>query len=98
MRYPFLFCIAAWLLCCIPARAANKIVFDAAGNMVVNGETTFPISVALPPPPDGKTETGKDAFAELSDAGVEFFRVPPPDKWDDAGEATMSQYLDIAAA
>ena len=97
MRFAIIIAATACLICST-AHAANKITFDSAGNLVVNGETMFPISIALPPPPDGKTPDGKDAYAELYDSGVMFFRVPPPDKWDDAGEATIARYLDVAAA
>lgn len=98
MRFAFFCCVSVCLLCCLSARAANKVTFDPAGDIVINGEPMFAISVALPPPPDGKTEDGKDAYAELYDGGVRFFRIPPPEKWDDAGEAMIEKYLDVAAA
>jgi hypothetical protein len=96
MRYTAMYYLAAVMMFCASAHAANKVSFNAAGDMVINGETTFPISVALPPPPDGKTPTGKDAFAELHDGGVTLIRVPPPEKWDEAGEAMISQNLAAA--
>ena len=85
-------------LCVIPAHAATKITFESAGTMSIDGKPTFVISFTFPPPLDGKTPDGKDAWTELRDAGGNFVRVPPPEKWDDAGEAHIRAYLDAAAA
>ena len=87
------------MLCCAAAaQGATKISFDHSGVLSVDGKPRFVISVALPPPPDGTTPNGKNAYAELRDAGVNYMRVPPPQAWDDAGIAFVETYLDAAAA
>src|SRR4051812_23572731 len=74
-------------LCVTPCFAGTKITFDDSGVMAIDGKRTFVISVTMPPPPDGKTPEGKDAYAELRDAGVNFMRIPPPEQWNDSGLA-----------
>jgi hypothetical protein len=51
-------------------QAATRITFDDAGTMSIDGRKTFVISFAMPPP-DDKTPDGKDAYADLRDAGEE---------------------------
>src|SRR5690349_8300762 len=60
-----------------PLHAASKITFDSNGVMEIDGKKTFAISFAMSPPPGGKTPEGKDAFAELRDAGANYVRVSP---------------------
>ena len=67
------------------AFGTTKVSFDAANNPVINGKTIFPISVAVLPPVDGKTPSGKSAWQEFSQAGVTFARVAPGDYWDKHG-------------
>jgi hypothetical protein len=58
----------AILLICSCVQAATRITFDDAGTMSIDGRKTFVISFAIPPP-DDKTPDGKDAYADLRDAG-----------------------------
>src|SRR5439155_9830887 len=69
--------------------------------MEIDGKRTFVFSFSLPPPPGGKTPDGKDAFAELHDAGVNFMRIRPttgPEKFTEADIRTIRPWLDAAAA
>src|SRR5438132_1645748 len=59
------------------ALGATKVSFDAADNLVIDGKTVFPISVAVLPPVDGKTPSGEAAWKEFADAGVNFARIGP---------------------
>ncbi|HEY7118378.1 MAG TPA: hypothetical protein VH475_17445 [Tepidisphaeraceae bacterium] len=68
------------------------------GALLVNGRPVFPIGFTMPPPPDGKTPDGKDAIAELADAGATFLRTGPMGApWDEQTIAREVQYLDAAA-
>jgi hypothetical protein len=77
----------------------TTVAFDAANNLVINGKTIFPISVAVLPPVDGKTPSGKSAWQEFREAGVNFARVAPGDfadvhVWNAAGLQTARAYMD----
>src|SRR4051812_8511999 len=88
----------AMLLAVSLAHGGTKITFDDSGVMSVGGKKTFVVSFALPPPPDGKTPAGTDAFAELRDAGANYMRLPAvKESWDDEQIATVRGYLDAAA-
>ncbi len=85
------------------AFGTTKVSFDAANTAVINGKTTFPISLAVLPPVDGKTPTGESAWQEFSRAGVNFARVAPGDYWDKhgwnaEGLRVAGKYLDQLAA
>src|SRR5205809_3935062 len=86
--------LAAW------AEAGTKVTFDENGVMEVDGKKTFVISFSIPPPPGGKTPDGKDAFAELAEAGTTFMRVRPttgPQDYTESGIRTIKAWLDEAA-
>jgi len=82
------------------AAGPTKVSIDAANNLVINGKTTFPISVSVLPPVDGKTPSGKSAWREFRDGGVNFARIGPADYkekvhvWNDAGLKTARAYMD----
>src|SRR5207248_11650164 len=83
------------------ARAGTKVTLDENGVIQIDGKKTFVFSFSLPPPPDGKTPEGKDAFAELKDAGVNFMRIRPttgPEDFSEAGIRTIGSWLDSAAS
>ena len=85
------------------AFATTKVTIDAANNLVIDGKTVFPISVAVLPPVDGKTPSGKSAWQEFHEAGVNFARVAPGDYWDKhgwnpEGLRVAGQYMDQLAA
>src|SRR3954466_6440721 len=52
-----------------------KVVVLPSGGLKVGSKTLFPIGISLPPPPGGKTPSGRDGLAELAAAGVTFVRT-----------------------
>jgi hypothetical protein len=88
----------------VTAVAATHVTFDANGVCEIDGAKTFVLSFALPPPADGKTPEGKNAWQELEDAGATFARIAPQ-KWpteeeqgSPAAMARLKNWLDAAAA
>jgi hypothetical protein len=82
---------------------ATKVSIDPNGNLIINGKTIFPISVAVLPPVDGKTPTGGSAWEEFHEAGVNFARVAPGDVWDEhvwnsKGLQVARKYMDQLAS
>jgi len=76
-----------------PFCSASKISFDSNGVMEIDGKTTFVISFAMSPPPGGKTPQGKDAFAELRDAGANYIRVSPNSEYEkDVSDKVITFY------
>ncbi len=81
------------------AFGTTTVSFDAANNLVINGKTIFPISVAVLPQADGKTPSGKSAWQEFREAGVNFARIGPADykegvhAWNDEGLKAASTYM-----
>ncbi len=54
----------------------SAVPIDAAtGCLVVNGQKIFPIGLSEAPPPDGQTPDGRNAWAEVADAGANFIRT-----------------------
>jgi hypothetical protein len=99
--------LLAWLLssllACSAFAASHKITFDSSDVCEVDGQKMFPLSVAVLPPPDGKTPDGKSAWQEFIDGGVNFARIAPGDYWekhvwDNAGLDVAAQYMDQFAA
>src|SRR5436309_2183658 len=90
---------ATILLACSLSLGATKITFDANRVMEVDGKKTFVVSFSLPPPADGKTPDGKDAFAELKDAGANYMRIGIGEKgaWNDQTIREVDAKLDVAA-
>ena len=65
----------------------------------INGKKIFATSVAVLPPPDGKTPDGKSAWQEFADGGVNLARIVPSVSgesygWTDKGYELARQYLD----
>jgi hypothetical protein len=50
------------------------VPIDATGCLVVGGRKVFPLGLSEAPPPDGQTRDGRNAWAEISSAGVNFIR------------------------
>src|SRR3954467_6785038 len=106
-RHSFLLLtFTAIVLTAARSHAGNKIAFDENGVLEINGKKMFVISVAVPPPPDGKTPEGKEAFAELKDGGCNYMRVTqrkrdddpgPKPGWTPAGFEEMQKNLDALA-
>jgi hypothetical protein len=78
-----------------------SVTVDPTGALVVDGKKVFPLGVSLPPPVDGKTPDGKDAWQELKNGGVSFVRTGRAN-WDaqqiDAQIAAEKTLEDAAAA
>ena len=74
------------LLCLLApfAARANKAILNADGVLEIDGRKIFVIGFTAAPPPDGKTPSGKDAYAELAEAGATFVRSGPEQPWTEA--------------
>src|SRR5690348_8568521 len=46
----------------------------ATGNLLVNGQAVLPLGLSDPPPLGSTAPNGRDAWAEIGDAGVNFVR------------------------
>ena len=57
------------------AAQGTKVVVNPDRVIEINGKKVFPIGFCLPPPCDGKTPDGKEAYAELKDAGANFLQT-----------------------
>lgn len=62
----------------------------------IDGKKVFPIGFTSPPPPDGKTPSGKNGIQELADTGATFLRTGKG-KWDKEEIAYEQKYEDAAA-
>ena len=97
-------CLFSSLFTCSAIAASHKITFDSSNVSEVDGQKMFALSVAVLPPPDGKTPNGKSAWEELSDGGVNFARIGPADAavdvhtWNDAGLQMADAYMKQLAA
>lgn len=76
---------------------ANKAVVNPDGVLEINGKKIFVIGFTAAPPADGKTPSGKEAFAELADAGATFVRFGPDQPWSDARFELEQKFEDAAA-
>ena len=47
---------------------------SATGCLVIGGSKVFPIGLSEAPKPEGQTQDGRNAWAEIADAGVNFIR------------------------
>src|SRR6266545_6442533 len=52
----------------------STVAIDATGSLVIDGQTVFPIGLSEAPASDGQTREGRNAWAEVSSAGVNFVR------------------------
>jgi hypothetical protein len=79
------------------ASFANKASVNADGVLEIDGKKIFVIGFTAGPPADGKTPGGKDAFAELAEAGATFVRFGPDQPWSDARLEAEQKFADAAA-
>jgi len=80
-----------------PALSA-KCIINEDMVFVIDGKKVFPIGFTMPPPPAGKTPTGKNAIDELHDAGATFLRTGVMGtNWDEATFDLQQKWLDAAA-
>jgi hypothetical protein len=80
----------------------SAVSIDAAtGSLVIAGQKVFPIGLSEAPQPDGQTPDGRNAWAEVSSAGVNFVRSGLR-QWNlaqiDAQIAAERARMDTAAA
>ena len=68
------------------------------GNIVSGGKAIFPLGLSDPPPVDGKTPSGGDAWAEIAGAGINFARHYDPWSASSAVEQMVNvrHKLDVA--
>ncbi len=77
MRLRFAWAVAAIVLLSWRGSVGAKITFDENGVLQIDGRKTFVVSFGMPPPAAGKTPEGKDALAELHEAGANYMRIAP---------------------
>ena len=80
-----------------PDALANRSTINPDGVLEIDGKKIFVIGFTAAPPADGKTPTGKDAFAELADAGATFVRFGPDQPWSDTRLEEEQKFEDAAA-
>jgi hypothetical protein len=70
----------------------------STGNLISGGKAIFPLGLSDPPPVDGKTPSGGDAWAEIAAAGVNFVRHYDPWAASSAAEQLLNvrHKLDVA--
>jgi hypothetical protein len=90
------FTAALSLLAAVTAQA-NKAILNADSVLEIDGKKIFVIGFNAAPPPDGKAPNGKDAFAELADAGATFVRAGPEQPWSEARFEQERKCEDTAA-
>src|SRR6266567_7218856 len=88
---------AALLLVTICPALANKVLINSDSVLEIDGKKIFVICFTVAPPADGKAPNGKNAIAELADAGATFLRAGPERPWSEARFKQEQQYEDAAA-
>lgn len=77
---------------------ASKAYIDSDQVLVIDSKKVFPIGFTMPPPVDGKAPNGRNATAELADAGATFLRTGPMGHdWDNESIREAKKCLDAAA-
>ena len=84
MKTPCLWFTAALSLLATLTVQANKAILNADDVLEIDGQKVFVIGFTAGPSSDGKAPNGKDAFAELADAGATFVRAGPEQPWSEA--------------
>lgn len=77
---------------------ASVAVLNDDGVLVINGKKVLPIGFTHAPPPDGKTQAGKNALEELADAGATFVRAGPFGSAWNAEKFATEKAMENAAA
>src|SRR5436309_5781652 len=79
----------------------SVVAIDSTGSIVVDGQKVFPVGLSEAPQPDGQTPGGRNAWAEVANAGVNFVRSGLRE-WNlqqiDAQIAAERARMDAAAA
>jgi hypothetical protein len=72
--------------------AASHVAINEDMVLVIDNRKVFPIGFTMPPPADALAPNGKNAIAELSDAGATFLRTGVMGKaWDDGGHRARKE-------
>ncbi len=81
----------------LAAAAPAQSLIDDQMVLHIGGRTVFPIGFTMPPPPGGKTPSGRNAIEELASAGATFMRTGAMGgPWDKATIEREQQWLDAA--
>ncbi len=81
------------------ADGPRHVTIRADNVILIDGAPVFPIGFTKAPPPDGKTPSGSDAYAELKTLGTIFHRCgPPPKGWNAESQAELDHIMDRSAA
>src|SRR5690349_11755903 len=82
-----------------PQVSAANVEINADGVLLVDGRKVFPIGLTMPPAFDAKGPSGKHAYAELREAGINIIRTGPTAgaAWNDQTLVTELKYQDAAA-
>jgi hypothetical protein len=86
------------LLPCLISARGNQAIINGDGVLEIDGKKVFPIGFTTSPSPETTTPHGKNAVAELADAGATFLRAGPLGApWDDTRIQAEQQMEDAAA-
>jgi hypothetical protein len=92
------FCVAT--LPSLAKERPSKVVINPDGVLEINGKKVFHLGFDLPPLPGAKAWNGRNAIAELRDAGATFLQTGPggKERWTDADVLKREQaWFDAAA-
>jgi len=91
------FMLCLMVFAAVEARA-NQAILNADQVLEIDGQQIFVICFSLPPPVDGKAPNGKNAIAELADAGATFLRAGSlGGDWNAARFKEEKKFQDAAA-
>jgi hypothetical protein len=90
-------CVLAFLLIALCSAHANQASINSDSVLEIDGQKIFVIAFTTAPPPDAKAPNGKNAIAELADAGATFLRAGPEGPWTEERFKLEQQYEDAAA-
>src|SRR5947199_380494 len=88
-EFPYFDCCGALSVCAgmlllsVPSARANHVIINSDSVLEIDGKKTFVICFTIAPPPAGKAPNGKNAIAELADAGATFLRAGPEGPWNE---------------
>src|SRR5512147_2477691 len=76
----------------------SKVQINRDMVLVIDGKKVFPIGFTMPPPPDALAPSGRNAIAELAEAGATFLRTGVMgESWSDATIEKEQAWQDAAA-
>ena len=78
------------------AQTGSVVTINADKVMVINGRKVFPIALSPGPPTLSRTPTGRDALAELAEAGALIIRMAQTTDWNSVVISNQQASLDWA--